>query len=353
MGSVLIKGGRVWDGERFFIRDVLTENKQIIKIDQNISEKADLIFDASGKIVSPGFVDIHTHLKGISEDQLGVSAELSSIPFGVTAAADASGLCGDKEIMKYILLKCRVFVYVDIRQNKAYFDKAEVMLEKYKGMVAGLKLYYDKSTVVDCEPLLQAVEFAEGHGLRVMVHSSNSPVPMKELLNILRKGDIITHSYHGGIHHAGEDNYECLKKAKERGVIIDVGFAGHVHTDFGILKEALQCGAVPSTISTDITKWSAYKRGGKYGMTMCMSIARYLGMKEEEIFRAVTSTPADVLGMGNECGRLEAGRLADIAVIEYADEGFSLTDAAHNQVFSKHGYRCVMTMVDGEIVYVK
>ena len=68
--------------------------------------------------------------------------------------------------------------------------------------------------------------------------------------------------------------------------------AGHVHTDFGVLKRAIDADCLPDTISTDITKASAYKRGGRYGMTMCMSIAKHLGMQEEDIFRAVTSTPA-------------------------------------------------------------
>ena len=184
-----------------------------------------------------------------------------------------------------------------------------------------------------------------------MVHSSNSPVPMGELLEALRAGDILTHAYHGGKNNVSEDGYECIKEAKRCGVIIDAGFAGHVNTDFKVFGEAVHCGAIPDVISTDITKFSAYTRGGRYGMTMCMNIARTLGMQEEDIFRAVTSNPAKALGKESEWGYLQVGRIADIAVLDYTDEGFDLTDKAGNHIESQKGYRCVLTVSDGQVVY--
>ena len=157
--------------------------------------------------------------------------------------------------------------------------------------------------------------------------------------------------YHGGENNVSEDCFECIKTAKKRGVTIDAGFAGHVHTDFKVFENAISCGAVPDIISTDITRFSAYKRGGRYGMTMCMSIAKHLEMSEEDIFRAVTSAPAKTLGKENEWGYLKVGRCADIAVFDYSDEGFDMTDKAKNHIASENGYRCVLTVADGEIVY--
>ena len=86
-------------------------------------------------------------------------------------------------------------------------------------------------------------------------------------------------------------------------------------------------------------------------MTMCMNIARTLGMQEEDIFRAVTSNPAKVLGKESEWGSLAIGHAADIAVFEYTDEGFDLTDKAGNHICNKEGYRCVLTVSDGQVVY--
>ncbi len=145
--------------------------------------------------------------------------------------------------------------------------------------------------------------------------------------------------------------FACLQKARERGVVLDAGFAGHVHTNFKIFENAVKNGYQPDTISTDITKFSAYKRGGRYGMTMCMSIAKELGMSEEDIFRSVTSAPAKALNKENEWGYLKVGRCADISVFDYSDEYFKLADNEGNLVESKKSYQCVLTVVDGEILY--
>ncbi len=352
MARILIKGGRVWDGERFFDADILTDGEQIARIEPKIEEQAEFVYDATGKTVTPGLVDAHVHMRGLNKE-FGIHAELSSIPFGVTAAADAGAVYGDKALLDTFLLKNVVFVSAKFQNNQAIFDSVEKRLKAYGEKAVGIKVYFDTtvSDIQDIQPLLEVVEYAEQKNLRIMVHSSNSPISMGELLGTLRKGDIFTHAYHGGKNNVSEDQYECIKKAKHRGIIIDAGLAGHVHTDFKVFEDAIGCGAIPDIISTDITKFSAYKRGGRYGMTMCMNIAKTLGMRDEDIFRAVTSNPAKALGMENEWGYLQIGRCADIAVFDYTNEGFDLTDKAGNHIENDRGYRCVMTVADGEVVY--
>jgi dihydroorotase len=251
------------------------------------------------------------------------------------------------------LLKNVVFVSAKFQNNQAILDSMEKRLEAYGEKVVGIKVYFDTtvSDIQDIQPLCQVVEYAKKKDLRIMVHSSNSPVPMGELLEALRAGDILTHAYHGGKNNVSEDGFECIKSAKERGVIIDAGFAGHVHTDFKVFRDAIRYGAIPDVISTDITRFSAYKRGGRYGMTMCMNISKTLGMREEDIFRAVTSNPAKALGKDNEWGYLKVGRTADIAVFDYTDEGFDVTDKAGNHISNTQGWRCVLTISDGQVVY--
>ncbi len=351
MGKILIKNGQVWDGRKFFYSDVLTENEIIVKIAPDITDDADFIFDATDKIVSAGLVDIHVHMKGISSDSIGVNAEMSCLPFGVTSAVDAGGVRGDKVLLDSILVKNAVLVCPEIRDNRAYFDKADEMLCRYGEKAVGIKVYFDthSSDIINTYPLQKIVDYAKQKNLMVMVHSSNQPTSMAELLNVLRKGDILTHAYHGGINNSSDDNFESIKNAQKRGVVIDAGLAGHVHTDFNILKNAILCGARPDVISTDITCLSAYKRGGRYGLPMCMSIARHLGMCENDIFKAVTSNAAKAVRMDG--GYLEIGKTADIAVLEYADEGFDLTDKAGNHISSEIGYRNILTVVNGEVVY--
>lgn len=353
MAKILIKNGRVWNGEQFFYADILTCEDKIVKIERDITDAAEYVFDASGKTVSAGLIDAHMHMKGISTDQYGISAEAVCFPFGVTAAADAGAELGDEERLLHIAVKNKVFVISEIRENKAYFPLTEKLLERYGKKAIGVKVYFDSTggNVRDTAPLKEICGFASERNLKVMVHCNGSPSPMSELLDCLKSGDILTHAFHGGSNTAEEDNFKSLKEAQLRGVIIDAGFAGHVHTDFSVFKNAVKNGMIPDIISTDITNRSAYMRGGKYGLTMCMSMARDMGMTENDIFRAVTLNPAKALGEEGKWGCLKVGGKADIAVLDYTDEGYSLTDNAGNCIENKNGYRCVLTVSDGQVVY--
>ncbi|NJD98691.1 N-ethylammeline chlorohydrolase [Thermococcus sp. LS1] len=73
--SVLIKNGYVIYGENFEVikADVLIESNEIVKVAKNINDAADTVIDAKGKVVSPGFVNLHTHspmglFRGLADD---------------------------------------------------------------------------------------------------------------------------------------------------------------------------------------------------------------------------------------------------------------------------------------------
>ena len=353
MARIVIKNGRVWDGERFFFSDVMTEGNVVIKIEKGITEGADFIFDATGNIVSAGLVDIHVHMKGLSSDKFGIEPNMSSFPFGVTSVNDAGSINGDRALLDYFAVKNTVFVGVSIKDNHADFAITEKLLQKYGDKAIGIKVYFDTTIteVRDITPLKEICDYAKIKGLRTMVHCSHSPASMTEIVNALSAGDVLTHIYHGGDNSCTENDFEAFKIAKEKGVILDAGFAGHIHTNFATLKTAINAGFLPDTISTDITKRSAYQRGGRYGMTLCMSMARTVGMSEEDVFRAVTSKPAQVLGKDSEWGYLREGRCADIAVFDWIEEGFDLTDGAGNRLNHDMGYRCVLTVSDGQVIY--
>jgi len=351
--KILIQNGRLWDGNAFHNADLLTHGKTIAKIGPHLTDQADFVFDATGKTVMPGLVDLHVHFKGISSDRYGIGAEMSSLPFGVTAANDAGGTHGDWQLMDSFGVKNTIFVGVDIKDNRPELELAAKRMEKFGDKVVGLKVYFDTtvSRVWNITPLQEICAFARQRGLNVMVHCAHSPTPMVDIVNTLSAGDILTHLYHGKENPCTANNFEVFSLAAARGVVLDSGFAGTVHTDLGHMRAAFEAGFLPHTISTDITCCSAYMRGGRYGMTLCMSLARKMGMEEEALFKAVTSTPAKVLGKEREWGALEVGRCADVAVLDYTDEGFDLTDEAGNRAQSDRGYRCVLTVADGQVVY--
>ena len=181
------------------------------------------------------------------------------------------------------------------------------------------------------------------------VHTARSPISMEKLLSTLSPGDIATHVFHPQPSSAEEDGFECLKKAQARGIYLDSCICANEHVDFAIYKEAVEAGIYPDLIGTDLADEIAFTRGGRYGLTMCMTVARVLGMPEEHIFRAVTTNAAKALR--RDWGRLQEGKPADLAVLNWEKEPMDLCDRQGHRISSEYGYRCHMTIKNGQIVY--
>jgi len=353
--DIIIKNGRIWDGNRFLtdVHDVAVRKGIIEKIGSVSEQSAEYVFDAKGAVITPGLVDIHTHMRGFSCDAFGFPSELACFPFGVTTAADAgTEKMNDKSMLENLLLNCFMFVLAPIRHNDADLEKTDELMKRYGERVVGLKVFFDTASpeVKDIAPLKKICDYAHARGLKVMVHSSGSPVPMRELFDALEQGDICTHIFHGGVNSIADD-FSVFEKAFNKGIILDAGMAGGVHTDFMIARQAIEQGLLPHTISTDITRASAFVRGGIYGMTLAMSMMREFGMSEEKIYRAITDSAAKALGQEHCCGRLEVGRTADIAVIHYTKNSFDISDKRGNNVKSEWGYQCLLTVRQGQVVY--
>ena len=271
MASILIRGGLLFDGDALSRKDIFTKDGKIAEIADEIDREADFVCEANSQLVTPGLVDIHAHLRGLAPTAFGFPAELATLPFGVTAACDAGSSLGNRETLEALPIGA-----VSLVAYSGDGERDDARLAAYGERAIGIKVYFDTdlSPSVNAAYLEGACAYARERGLTVMVHCSNSPIPMSEIVTMLAPGDILTHTYHGGRHTAEEGDFAALRSAMEKGVLVDAGMAGHVHTDFGVLARCLAAGLAPDTIGSDITNFSAYTRGGRYGLTMCMSIAR-------------------------------------------------------------------------------
>ena len=348
--KLLIKNGTVWTQKGYEKKDVLFEGSAVSKIEENIQVDTIRVFDAQNMLVLSGLIDTHMHMKNVTIDLFGVDASAVCFPNGVTCACEASACYNDEEFLDTFSVKNVVFVGGAYENNK--FNHKVFDYKKYGKRALGIKVFYDTDAnyVSDLAPLKDTCSFAKEHGLKVMVHTSNSPVSMMDIVKTLNSGDVLTHAFHGGKNNSTEDNFECLKYAKEKGVIVDVGFAGHFHTDFSILKKAIDMGIYPDTIGTDVTRSSAFIRSGRYGMNYCMSILRTLGMPEEEIFKAATVNSAKALNKEGVWGNLEVGS-SDACVLSYVNAPFEITDKFSNTVKDEKSYRCNLTVVNGDAVF--
>lgn len=351
MASVLVKNGRVFDGEKFINADVLLRDGLVAKIAAGIEAPADRIFNAAGMTVLPGLVDVHMHMAGISSPGWCIAPEKGCYPFGVTAAADASASNGDRQLLDSFGIENGVFVITGTKEPFS-FDKALERLERYGDRVLGIKVCYDSKfdpALTDEKKLVAICEFAHSRGLPLTVHTARSPISMEKLLDILSPGDIATHVFHPQPSSAEEDGFASLKKAQARGIFLDSCICANEHVDFEIYRKAVEKGIYPDLIGTDLADEIAFTHGGRYGLTMCMTVARVLGMPEEHIFRAVTTNAAKA--MRRDWGRLQEGKPADIAVLNWEKEPMDLCDHQGHWISSEYGYRCHMTMKNGHIVY--
>jgi N-acyl-D-amino-acid deacylase len=89
--ALLLRGGTVVDGTGAprFVADVRIEDERIVAVDAQLPANGADIIDATGKIVAPGFIDVHTH-----DDQIVIAAPamLPKISQGVTTVV--VGNCG-------------------------------------------------------------------------------------------------------------------------------------------------------------------------------------------------------------------------------------------------------------------
>jgi N-acyl-D-amino-acid deacylase len=99
--DILLKNGKIIDGtgNSWYIADIAVQNGVIKRIQKNITAAAIHTIDATGLIVAPGFIDVHTHIEG---DETKTPTADNFIYDGVTTVV--AGNCGisNVDIQKYL-----------------------------------------------------------------------------------------------------------------------------------------------------------------------------------------------------------------------------------------------------------
>ncbi|MDP2952561.1 MAG: amidohydrolase/deacetylase family metallohydrolase, partial [Chloroflexota bacterium] len=368
--DLLLRGGQVIDpgqGVRG-VRDVALAEGKVAAVAERLPQgEAREVIDVSGKLVTPGLIDIHGHFYP-RVFRTGADPDDVCLPNGVTTAVDA-GSAGWATFIgwrDYVVPRTRARLYAFLHlcatgltslpykgelEDLDFADVAEAVrcAIRYKDYIVGIKvrLAHDATGERNALPALErAREAAEKAQTRVMVHVGNSPVPLKEILNRLRPGDIVTHIFHGHEHNVLDWERKVrpeVRAAQERGVILDVAHA-LVHFDINVARAALDQGLRPNTLSTDITRGHP----PTFDLLWVMSTMLALGMTLEEVVRGVTSSAAAAIGKGSELGSLRPGAPGDVAVLEVEKGSFTFDDWASNQLQGKERLRPVLTVRGGQ-----
>lgn len=332
--DLLIKNGRVIDplNGTDEIRDVAIEDSKIAAVDANLlTDQASQVIDASGKIVTPGWVDLHVHNYTSRGNRPSVDSDTTNLAFGVTTALDA-GTATPTEYPHYWesdIQNTKVRLYSLVRMPDPYGPDpstvAEVkdLITSYDTLL-GVKFHHSQHFA----SLPLAREAADFGGGVLMCEAYGAPIP--QLLDWMNPGDILTHTFHAAFRfpifdHRG-DLWQKIWDAKERGVYLDIGHGARGFA-FRTLEQALEQGLKPDTISTDVHVGNI--DGPVYDMPTTMSKMLALGVSLYDVIEMSTRIPGRALDQERELGSLSVGTVADVVVASVEQGSFTHLDVLH------------------------
>lgn len=361
--DLLIKGGTVIDpGQRLHaLMDVAVKDGKILEVSQNFPEtRAQKVVSAKGRIVTPGFIDMHAHcFEGFG----GMNPDKYCLSRGVTTVVDAgsAGYLAIHSFIRYVAEPSvtRIFPLVNIGalgltagafakkssqevsseyQNAMdnpdwiYPQLTAKAVRENSGRVLGIKVRLQQnvqgSRDLDC--LKMALQAAEAAHVPVMAHIDDPYSPLPEILKLMRKGDVYTHIYNNHAHSILDANGQVLpevREARQRGVVMDPA-AGGSHFSFDTAKKAMQQDFLPDTISTDLND----RRAPDFSLLTLVSNYLALGMDLDSAIERVTTKPAQVFDYGVKIGALRAGYEADIGIFELQEGNFEFRDSSKEKL---------------------
>ncbi|WP_329109492.1 amidohydrolase/deacetylase family metallohydrolase [Micromonospora sp. NBC_01699] len=344
--DLLLTGGDLLDpgGGRTGRHDIAVRDGRVAEVGVSLprADAAEVV-DVRGRLVTPGLVDLHTHVYA-GATYWGIDPDPVAWHSGVTTWVDA-GSAGAYSFPAFATATAGYAVRVPAWLNisavgliapvgesrelaNCDVDLAVATVRAYPGTIVGIKVRMDRHNVGahGTEPLRRAVEAARACGLPVMVHIGAAPPSVAQLLPLLRPGDLITHCASGIA--AGPTGFDpAARQAYEAGVLFDIGH-GSGGFAFDVLEAQLAAGMPPHTVSTDLHSRSLHGPAFDLPTTMAKMLAA--GLTLEQVVAATTVGPARALGLTDGVGTLAPGAPADIAVWVVESGRFELVDV-HGQ----------------------
>ena len=373
--DLLIKGGKLVDPTQEISenRDIAISGTKVVKLAQNIPESEALhVLKAHGKIVTPGLIDMHVHVyDGVAP--LAIPADPNHIARGVTTVVDAgsAGANTFPGFRKYVInqVDTRVFAMLNISvvgqstlsRDNAWGELLELRyanpkltaatIERHRDVILGVKIRLSQSIAGehDLKALGMAREAADAVKLPLMVHIGASFSPIKDIMAMLKKGDVVTHSFRGSDGGILDDNGRVLPsvhQALARGVHLDIGH-GAGSFSFDTAEKALEQDVLPGTISSDVHQWNV--NGPVFDLATTLSKFMHLGLTLDQVVERATKNPSMIHGQLNGLGTLKVGAEADAAVFSLDEGDFVFTDALSATRIGHHLLRPVATVKGGHL----
>ena len=348
--DLILRGGRVIDPSQGLdgVMDVGFAKGKVAALGKGLTAEGAVVRDVSGLIVSPGLIDLHTHVYW-GGTSLGIDAEEFCRTSGVTTAVD-TGSAGPGNFMgfrKHVIERSqvRILAYLHVSHAGIYGFSNTVMVgesedirlmdpvtaaevaDANRDVIVGIKVRVGRHASGDqgVAPLDIALQVAEETGLPLMAHIDEPPPSYEEVIARLRPGDVLTHAFRpfpNSPATAQGSVKPAVVAARKRGVLFDIGH-GMGSFAFKTARAMLANGFPPDTISSDVHALCI--NGPAFDQVTTMSKFLCLGMSLPEVIRASTENAAFALKRP-ELGTLKPGSVGDATLLSVESGEFDYVD---------------------------
>jgi len=359
--DLILRGGHVIDPSQELdaVIDVAFSVGKVAQIGAGLKADAETdVRDLSGFIVTPGLIDLHTHVYW-GGTSLGIDAEDFCRRSGVTTAVDAgsAGPGNFAGFRKHLIERSqvRILAYLHISFAGIFAFSPRVMVGESeeirlmapidamevananRDLIVGIKVRVGAraSGRSGSAPLDIALQVANEVGMPVMAHIDDPPPTYEEVLARLRPGDILTHAfrpYPNAPVTAQGTVKQAANEARRRGVLFDIGH-GKGSFAFKTARAMLANGFFPDTISSDIHALCI--NGPAFDQVTTMSKFLCLGMPLADIIAASTANAAFALRRP-ELGSLKPGGAGDATILSVRNGRFDYVDVVGEHLTGEH-----------------
>jgi len=349
--DLILRGGRVVDPSQKLdaVTDVAFADGKVALIGNALkAERGTEVRDVSGYIVTPGLIDLHTHVYW-GGTSIGIDAEEFCRTSGVTTAVDtgSAGPGNFAGFRRHVIepSQVRILAYLHVSHAGIYayshrvmvgeseeirlmnpIDAAEVA-DANRDLIVGIKVRVGRNSsgTSGIVPLEIALEVAEAVGMPLMAHIDHPPPSYEEVVSRLRPGDVLTHAFRPFPNSPATAQGTVKKvvlEARERGVLFDIGH-GKGSFAFKTARAMLANGFYPDTISSDVHILCI--NGPAFDQVTTMSKFLCMGMSLPDVVAASTVNAAMALRRP-ELGSLKPGSVGDATMISIKEGRFDYVD---------------------------
>ena len=373
MYDLVLKGGRVVDPASGLdgVLDVAVESGKIARVAASIAPtEAARVIEVSGKIVTPGLIDLHAHVfEGFN--RTGVNPDLAGVLAGVTTIVDA-GSAGAATFggWRHILPHCHTeivpFLHICqtglatlpdiIAESSVNLTDTVRVASEHKGVIHGIKarMVSPALEIMGMEMPRLARRAAREAGIKLMVHIGDTekrydPKVIHPLLSLLEPGDILTHYFTpnpGGVLDGNGKLVPEAREANDRGVWFDTAH-GRMNFSFDVGRKIIDQGLMPHCISTDLTVPG--RLNTVHSMTEIMTRFLGLGFTLPQVVTMSTENPAKAIGAQGRIGSLAVGRQADISVLDLEEGDWVVYDILGTGLRVDRAFAPFLTVKKGRV----